>query len=416
MMLARRGRSTVPLPRSGVRRWEIFLQAAVLSQHYGKVENFRRSVKLAANEQDRAQAERAETFVQILGPEILGSIGHTGMFLGSVRRMHQLQLLPAAPVFRTLGLGAAANKVLVQYFDEYFLRNPGDDTSRVGSEFDWSYRANVLTSRGHDGATTIHERISQLTEMAQELPEPTLRLSIEHRDEAVQFLNTHGLDCHSWFVTFHIRETANDGNLYGRNSPLSSFIPAIRLILRRGGQVVRLGVPGMTPLPRMPGLLDLSRVSSRPAAVDLYLLSNPRLFVATSSGPQTIAPLFRTKTLWTNVGGLSYAANFESTAVLPRRLGISNPKRLLSLPEMIDLDLLGFDGSLPIRKGSRHRPRLHWHHNSPEEIEEAVEDSLGSDPLPCLSTEQRDYLALLKSAGNPGPPVVARTFASANPL
>lgn len=137
-----------------------------------------------------------------------------------------------------------------------------------------------------------------------------------------------GLDPARWFACVHMREI---GYAYRRGldkdrcvDPLT-YLPMIRDILEQGGQVVRLGDPSMTPLPRLPGLIDLSRIE------DAFLLqacavSHARFFVGTDSGATQLAASFKTPAATTNA--LGFGVWNDGDVMLPKTIHAADGHRL----------------------------------------------------------------------------------------
>lgn len=136
------------------------------------------------------------------------------------------------------------------------------------------------------------------------LPRLTIPPAIE--DKLCHTLHRLGLDPARWFACVHMREVG-----YAHRSGLdadrcvdpASYLPMIRSIVGQGGQVVRLGDPSMTPIPHLPGLIDLSRLP------DSFLLqacavSHARYYIGTDSGATQLACAFKTPAATTNALGL----------------------------------------------------------------------------------------------------------------
>lgn len=113
-----------------------------------------------------------------------------------------------------------------------------------------------------------------------------------------------GIPEDAWFACLHVRE----GGFYNdaEASPMRCFDPmtyleGIRAITSRGGYVVRMGDPSMTPLPAIPGLVDYAHSPVRSGWVDAYLLAEARFFVGTQSGILDVAQLLQRPLLITNM-------------------------------------------------------------------------------------------------------------------
>ena len=111
-----------------------------------------------------------------------------------------------------------------------------------------------------------------------------------------------GLPEDAWFVCLHVREGGFKGDwLAWRNAHIENYIPAIEDITRRGGWVVRLGDSTMTRLPEMERVIDYPFTPFKSQLMDIYLISECRLFIGMMSGPYPIALLFNRPMITTNM-------------------------------------------------------------------------------------------------------------------
>ncbi|MBT6137332.1 MAG: hypothetical protein HOH65_07620, partial [Rhodospirillaceae bacterium] len=92
---------------------------------------------------------------------------------------------------------------------------------------------------------------------------PRFAFPERHVSVLTERLREHGVSPDRWFCIMHCRDESypyRPGNDF-RDMPHADFIAVARLIVDElGGQVVRVGHPGMRQFPKMSGLLDLSRV------------------------------------------------------------------------------------------------------------------------------------------------------------
>ncbi len=138
----------------------------------------------------------------------------------------------------------------------------------------------------------------------QERP-PTLTLKPRHRDDGRRALAGLGLGEQDWFVGVHIREEGfygegPDGYNALRCVAVADFLPMMRAITARGGWVVRLGDPTMTPLPPLPGVIDYAVSPLKSDWMDVFLCASARFMVGTNSGLYNVALLFGTPVVATN--------------------------------------------------------------------------------------------------------------------
>ena len=102
-------------------------------------------------------------------------------------------------------------------------------------------------------------------------------------------LATQGIDPARWHVVLHYRDPSWKhvaANWLRDADPALYLDVAARIINELGGQVVRIGHPGMTPWPAMRGLADLSEASTMAQA---HAVSKARFFLNGGSGAFMLA-------------------------------------------------------------------------------------------------------------------------------
>ncbi len=134
-----------------------------------------------------------------------------------------------------------------------------------------------------------------------------------------------GLPSDAWFVSAHSRERGywpgDDDNHAHRNADIASYEPAMRAIIERGGWIVRVGDPSMSPLPPMDHVIDYTQSPLKSEWMDLWLCANNRFFLGSSSGLSMVATIFDRPCVQVNMipmgASLSMAARDIS---IPKRL------------------------------------------------------------------------------------------------
>ena len=105
-------------------------------------------------------------------------------------------------------------------------------------------------------------------------------------------LLSHGLKPDRWFCTVHCREPGFGDKENAPNfrdcSPETFYAATVHIIRQLGGQVVRMGHPGMTPFPAMNGLVDLS-VEAENSLLQIVAVSRSRFMLSGDSGPSALA-------------------------------------------------------------------------------------------------------------------------------
>lgn len=111
-----------------------------------------------------------------------------------------------------------------------------------------------------------------------------------------------GLPEDAWFVCLHVRESGFHKDHYSeRNANIFNYVGAIEEITSRGGWVVRMGDASMTKLPIMERVIDYPFTKAKSALMDIYLISQCRLYIGMTSGIYDVARLFQCPMIMTNM-------------------------------------------------------------------------------------------------------------------
>jgi putative glycosyltransferase (TIGR04372 family) len=180
-----------------------------------------------------------------------------------------------------------------------------------------------------------------------------------------------GIPLDDWFVCLHVRESGyrNDTD-NNRNATIHNYIDGINAITAAGGWVVRLGDRSMTPLPAMDRVIDYPHTRFKSELMDIYLVSQCRIYVGTNSGPCEVAVLFCKPTVLVNVTewSLAYPVKMGDLEII-KHVFSSRQNRFLSIKEILAEPFgwqdfgPGSDGNVLIE-------------NTPNEIREVIEEVL----------------------------------------
>ncbi|MBI2789649.1 MAG: TIGR04372 family glycosyltransferase [Elusimicrobia bacterium] len=184
-----------------------------------------------------------------------------------------------------------------------------------------------------------------------------------------------GLPENAWFAGLHVREPGfsnpNEEDTC-RNAAIANFIPAIREITSRGGWVVRLGDKSMTPLPPMERVIDYPHTRFKSGLLDLYLISECRLYIGMPTGILETARLFQRPTLITNMHNMTMCyPRHPGDRGIPKHVYSRSKGRFLSLREVID-------GPWEVQHYQTIGDDFVLFENSPEELRESVAELLDS--------------------------------------
>ena len=153
-----------------------------------------------------------------------------------------------------------------------------------------------------------------------------------------------GLPSDAWFVCLHVRESGfRDSETYTekdayteRNANIINYIDAIREITSRGGWVVRMGDASMTKLPSMDRVIDYPFTDSKSALMDVYLISQCRVYIGMISGIYNLAELFQRPIITMNLNNwmVGYPPKKGDLAIF-KRIFSKSRNRCLSIKEWI---------------------------------------------------------------------------------
>ncbi len=206
---------------------------------------------------------------------------------------------------------------------------------------------------------------------------PVLTLKDQDYERGWQCLRELGIPENAWFVCLHAREAGwNDKDSQKerfRNVDIKTYIPAIKAVVDAGGWVIRMGDSSMTPLPKLPQVIDYAHSRVTSDWMDVFLSSQCRFFIATSSGLFSFAMAFGVPVVATNfLPGVSILYYFSRQDILiPRIFRSRKENRALSFQELLSppISMLG-------AQNLYERFDLEIIDNTPEEIKEVVVEML----------------------------------------
>jgi putative glycosyltransferase (TIGR04372 family) len=207
---------------------------------------------------------------------------------------------------------------------------------------------------------------------------PLLTLTPDHIRRGRDWLRSVGIPENAWFVTVHIREPGfrrgEQGQTF-RDATLSNYLPAFRHIVDRGGWVVRMGNPSMTPLPPMRNVLDYAHFAhhaDRQDWIDVFLAGHCRFHIGCQGGLSYVPGTFGVPSVMTNWVSWAVPAHLPSDIFIPKQLWSETEARPTRLEEIFKSDLAvnQYDFLLS-RFGS-----IRLVENTDDEILEAVQEML----------------------------------------
>jgi putative glycosyltransferase (TIGR04372 family) len=148
-----------------------------------------------------------------------------------------------------------------------------------------------------------------------------------------------GIPRGAWFVALNVRErepNESDSSMNTiRNADISSYLPAIADITRRGGWVIRIGNQSMTALPPLKNVLDYCHSPIRSDWMDIFLLACCRFMICTNSGPAFVPQLYGVPCVFTNWWPAAERPWRSTDIFIPKMLRRLSDGRYLTLRETL---------------------------------------------------------------------------------
>jgi putative glycosyltransferase (TIGR04372 family) len=205
---------------------------------------------------------------------------------------------------------------------------------------------------------------------------PLLKLPVETAERGWAALHVAGVPRGAWFVALHVREAKWDELSTGAhgvlNADIETYMPAIAEITRRGGWVVRMGDPSMKPLPALPKVIDYCHSTLRADWMDIFIATQCRFMLGTSSGPAVIPGVYGVPMLLTNWWPPAQRPWHASDIFIPKTLRRLTDEKYLTLSETLT-EPFSYCHS---RRYLAEQEKVVVEDNDPEVIQAAVEEIL----------------------------------------
>ena len=271
-----------------------------------------------------------------------GRIGHLAGEIDLWLREHALAAEPTKKHVLILNADEAANAHFLAYCQEHF--------QFVISKQLWTFLLHTfpkLKSCYHMRKDYFHA----FDESAKCYPiyaswadrPPLFKLNATDRTHLSTTLSNWGFGANDWFVCIHNREkgySPGDDSLHDyRNANIETFTLAIQEIVSRGGWVIRMGDPSMTPLPKMEHVVDYAHSEFRNPRLDVLLCASARCFIGCSSGLAFLATAFGVPVAMVNLTPMSTLAPGALDLSIPKLYYAEDEKRTLTFEEVLSSDL-----------------------------------------------------------------------------
>lgn len=274
-----------------------------------EAESVRFCTPLIDKEMERAAADELGALgFRVLAPDDLTTrIGEMAHQLELHVKMKQLGWLPPFVTLLVAPRERVVNPCLLDYWRQYIAVI--DDPKLIERIEPLKERIafNPVYMRLPDGRAMSKNRVYHAVqeEWQRQGRGPLLDLRRRHVERGEEGLRRLGVPAGAWFVCVHVRESTYLREGVGspeaaRNADIATFFPAMQAITRRGGWILRLGDPAMTPLPAMPNVVDYALSAERSDWMDVFLAASCRFMLATTSGMMAVALSFGVPVAATN--------------------------------------------------------------------------------------------------------------------
>jgi putative glycosyltransferase (TIGR04372 family) len=192
-------------------------------------------------------------------------------------------------------------------------------------------------------------------------------------DRALRLL---GLPEGAWYVCLHVREPGFHKHwnaLYPsmRDANIDDYLPAIDLIVKSGGWVIRMGDSSMKPLPPIPGVVDYAHSNLKTPRADILLALGCRFFLGTNSGFATIPAIYGVRCVFSNWLPIGLPLWPSCDLMMPKLFWDESKGEYLSVEEIFATGIAFMQNWSDLPKGITLRD------NTPDEILDLTAEALG---------------------------------------
>lgn len=317
--------------------------------------------------------------IRVLGYEWVTLIGHIG-FIDCHLRMAKIGILPYANYVLLAPPKKVVNRAFLNLFashvtiiEDLQLVNDLLPYQRlIGDQFI------AVRSTGAIAEPWAHAAARAQVAWSNAELGPIVAVPADLRERCRARLQAAGINA-EWFVALHVREGGYHGDgadttRQHRSANVSDYLAAIEHVTSRGGTVIRLGDKSMTPLRGVAGVFDYAHSNIKSDEMDLFLCSDARFFIGTTSGLTSAVQALGTPMLLVNCMSNDCQFWHDKTIFLLKMIFDRRAHRYLSLRETYRQPLQArlIDSAVMARHG------LEVQANRPEDIVEGVRYMLDS--------------------------------------
>ena len=311
------------------------------AQIYFRMGNWRKYVETSGRvssvcDQIAAHQQLTNLNLRFLGSDWTGPLGHV-VQLSAVIKLQKLNLLTDEKRVLLYDPKFVANLPLLKLLgsDLLMIKANRFEIDRFTSRFE-AIVDDVPTFRMKTGAIDQWSAIDIANLEWKNSGSPTLlKLDDETEAKGRKILKRWGLTDTDWFVAIHVREGSHRDQARLPNADIKSYLPMIQEIVNRGGHVVRMGSPMMTPLPKMRSVIDYAHAVERVDWMDVFLWAKSKFFVGTQSGGSEAAMCFDTPTIRSNFSSYGHCFWSDKSFMVPKRYRISDQNSSMNLRDAL---------------------------------------------------------------------------------
>lgn len=332
-------------------------------------------------------------------------VGHTALVDFQVKR-HLLGWAKTNRIVLDAPPGVTVNPAYADYYRPFVkvVSGPAGATRHLANALGTRV-ASLLELPGGESAYFLEGMGAIQEEWERQGRGPLLALTDADRAFGRDTLRRMGVPDGAWFVALHVRTSGfhREGVVEyqtHRNAEITSYLPAIREIVSRGGWVVRLGDATMPPLPPTDGVIDYARGPFKSPRMDVFLCAASRFFVGVASGLAHVPMTFGVPGLLTNWVSNALPVVSRDDFFLPKLLREAATGRVLTFDEWLRPE----NRCRYILATSLAAAGLRPVDNTPDELREAVAEMLdrmdgAAEPDADDRRRQAAFAALARAHG-----------------
>ena len=277
-----------------------------------------------------------KTRVRFLGNGWTGPLGHISL-LDTVIKLRELNLLSDEQRILLYDSQYSSNSALLKLFLPKILNIKSD--VKLIEKFTQKFDSIVDQVPIYRLKSKIVDQWSAIDianqAWSKDNREPVIKLSDSIEARGLKILKRWGLASDAWFVVIHVREGDHRAHARLQNADIETYFPMMREIVSRGGWIIRMGSPLMTPLPKMQNVIDYAHTVERVDWMDVFLWAKAKFSIATNSGGSEVPMCFGTPVIRTNYSSFGHCSFFEKSFMVPKLYKLKSEKAPMSLQQAL---------------------------------------------------------------------------------